>query len=148
MGIPILSSIAKAVVSIFGGAESIIDEFVHSGEEKAEAKQKLKDLQNRMALAVLGYEADFIKEAGQTVRAEIMGKSWLQRNWRPILMMVFAFILFNNFVLVPYVAAFGAEVPLLDIPPGMWGLLTVGVGGYIASRGVEKWQMLRNTEPE
>lgn len=70
--------------------------------------------------------------------AEAQGQSWLQRNWRPLLMVVFMLILVNNFILVPYVQAFGATVPSLPFPNGAWALLNVSVGGYIAGRSGEK----------
>jgi len=45
----------------------------------------------------------------------------------------------NNYVIAAYIELFFAvEVPVLEIGPEMWGLLKVGIGGYIASRGVEK----------
>ena len=55
-------------------------------------------------------------------------------------MLSFVFIIFNNYVIAPYAVAFvGPDViPMLDIPPGMWGLLTVGIGGYIGGRSYEK----------
>ena len=53
-------------------------------------------------------------------------------------MLAFVAIIVNNYILVPYAVAFGASVPMLEIPPGMWGLLTVGIGGYIGGRTYEK----------
>lgn len=54
-------------------------------------------------------------------------------------MLVFVLIIFNNYIIFPYAMAFGwSTAPMLPIPPEMWTLLTVGLGGYIASRGGEK----------
>jgi hypothetical protein len=36
------------------------------------------------------------------------------------------------------------DVPMLAIPEGMWTLLTVGIGGYIGGRTVEK--VLKNSD--
>ncbi len=79
-------------------------------------------------------------EAGRdVVLAEAEGESWLQRNWRPLTILNAAAILFNNYVLVPRLKAFGIEtVAVLTIPDGMWSLLTIGLGGYIVGRTVEK----------
>ena len=47
-------------------------------------------------------------------------------------------IIVNNYILAPYLqAAFGWSVTL-DLPPEMWTLLTVGVGGYVVGRSGEK----------
>ena len=67
------------------------------------------------------------------VAAEAKGESWLQRNWRPVLMLLCVFIVFNNYVLVPY---FKAPYTVLD--NNIWDLIEIGVGGYVAGRSLEK----------
>lgn len=103
-----------------------------------------KDLANRLKaditaqmLALQGAELD---AQAKVLVAELQGKSWLQRAWRPLTMLSFVFIIFNNYVIVPYAVAFAGpdSVPMLEIPPGMWGLLTVGIGGYVGGRTFEK----------
>lgn len=74
------------------------------------------------------------------------GGGWLQRNWRPVMMMVFIWIIFSNYVLVQYLAALGVVVPMLEIPPGMWNLLTVGLGGYVGGRSFEKVAKIKRGE--
>lgn len=69
----------------------------------------------------------------QTLTAEIKGESWLQRNWRPILMLTFTYIVAHNYILVPLFS-----LPSVEIPPAMWSLLEIGVGGYVVGRSVEK----------
>ena len=54
-------------------------------------------------------------------------------------MLTFGAILANNYIIVPWLQAFGVEtVAVLEIPEGMWGLLTVGLGGYVVGRTIEK----------
>ena len=67
------------------------------------------------------------------IRAEATGESWLQRNWRPLLMCLFGVIIANNYIIVPLFST-----PKADIPPDMWELLKLGVGGYVVGRSVEK----------
>jgi hypothetical protein len=101
-------------------------------------------IQAELAKEMLNAEGEFYKAAGSIITAEAKGESWMQRNWRPVTMLTFVFIIANNYILVPYIqfmsGLFGANllVPTLDIPEGLWGLLQIGIGGYIASRGVEK----------
>lgn len=101
-----------------------------------------KDMQQKikgeLGQELLKSQDELAKLASGNVMAEIQGHSWMQRNWRPSLMFVFMLILVNNFVLVPYAVAFGLTVPMLEFPQAFWGLLTVGVGGYIGGRTVEK----------
>jgi hypothetical protein len=53
-------------------------------------------------------------------------------------MLVFTFIVANNYVIAPYANAMGIVIPTLDIPPDMWELLQLGIGGYIVGRSLEK----------
>ena len=53
-------------------------------------------------------------------------------------MLCFVAIIANNYLLFPYIQLFGGSAVKLDIPPDMWDLLKLGIGGYIAGRSVEK----------
>lgn len=111
---------------------------------------KAQELKNEIMVASLNADSELYKAKGSIVTAEVKGESWMQRNWRPITMLTFVFIIANNYIIAPYAgyisSIFGwadeagnfLTVPVLSIPDGMWGLLQIGIGGYIASRGVEK----------
>jgi len=65
--------------------------------------------------------------------------NWLQRNWRPILMVIIMLILLNNYIIAPYVMLFFPKSALvLELPPALFTLLTIGVGGYVIGRSAEK----------
>ena len=72
------------------------------------------------------------------VIAEMKSGAWLAQNWRPITMLTFVAIIANNYILYPYLALFWNDAPMLEIPPDMWGLLKIGLGGYVVGRSVEK----------
>lgn len=122
-----------AIGKLFGGGEigAIVGKFVTD-------KDKAIALEAELTKELIGKAEAFVNASRDVIVAEAQGESWLQRSWRPITMLVFVFVIFNNYVLQPYVAAFGVMIPTLEIPNGMWALLNVGIGGYIASRGVEK----------
>lgn len=64
--------------------------------------------------------------------AEISGNS-LQRNWRPIVMLTFAFIIVYRYFISPIF-----NFPAIELPGPFWDLLSVGMGGYVIGRSVEK----------
>jgi len=74
----------------------------------------------------------------QIIVAEATGQSWLQRNWRPILMLSIVGIVVNNYILVPYLQLFSIPAQVLDLPERLWSLMTMGVGGYVVGRTGEK----------
>lgn len=71
-----------------------------------------------------------------TRKSKIM--SVLLESWRPVMMYVFMYIIAQYYILNPIAEFFWPALKLKDLPPEMWTLLTVAVGGYITSRGVEK----------
>lgn len=126
-------NILKALGSLIPSIGRTIEKAVKDKDLAATLTHDIKQL-------VLGIQQTLITAKANIIVAEAQGASWIQRSWRPITMLSFVFIIFNNYVIAPYAVAFvGPDViPMLDIPPGMWGLLTVGIGGYIGGRSYEK----------
>ena len=88
--------------------------------------------------AVLSANAEELQAQAGIVADEAKGESWLQRNWRPMTMLVFVFIVANNYIIAPYLQAmFNWSVPL-QTPPDLWALIKIGLGGYVVGRSAEK----------
>ena len=116
---------------LIGGLFSVIDKAV---EDKDQAAKIKADLQ---AMAFTGQLKE-LEAATSVIVAEAQGDSWLQRNWRPMLMCLFGLIVANNYLVGPYLEHFIGEAVILDLPPDMWDLLKIGVGGYVVGRSAEK----------
>lgn len=110
---------------------NLISEYIPDADKAAE-------LESAIRLSLLNHEEALVNASRDVIVAEAQGESWLQRSWRPIIMLMFGAILCNNYILAPYVEAFSGTAVVLEIPDGMWGLLTVGLGGYVVGRTVEK----------
>lgn len=111
---------------LIGGLFGLIDKTVEDKDQALQIKSNLQTM-------VLTGQMKEIEAAASIIQAEAQGESWLQRNWRPLLMCLFGLIIANNYLVVPL---FGT--PMADIPPDMWELLKLGVGGYVVGRSVEK----------
>jgi Holin of 3TMs, for gene-transfer release len=77
------------------------------------------------------------------VLAEIKSEHWLTRSWRPILMLtLLSFIVFVGLIIPLLDVVVGAPVPFNPrwqaLPPQFWDFLSIGVGGYIGGRTLEK----------
>ena len=121
-----LPLIAPAIAPIIGGLFGLIDKTVEDKNQATAIKARLQEM-------VLSGQIKEIEAAAAIIAAEAQGESWLQRNWRPLLMCLFGVIIANNYIVVPL---FGT--PMAEIPPDMWDLLKLGVGGYVLGRSVEK----------
>jgi len=125
-----IQAIIPAIGALIG---KVIDRAVPDQAEAARLRGQMLDILHTSGMAELEAQAKLIL-------AEAQGASWLQRNWRPVLMLVVVAIIANNYLVAPYInALFGAgSVPVLDLPERLWDLMTLGVGGYVAGRSAEK----------
>ena len=110
---------------------SLLDKVIPDPTAKAEAQLKLLELSQAGGLKEL--EASM-----NVVVAEAQSEHRLTATWRPITMLTFVTIIAFNYILFPILGLFIDNLPTLEIPPDMWDLLKIGLGGYVVSRGVEK----------
>ncbi len=111
---------------VINGLFGVIDKAVEDKDMAAKIKARLREM-------VLSGQMKEIEAAASIIVAEAKGDSWLQRSWRPLLMVLFGVIIANNYIVTPL---FGT--PSAEIPPDMWALLKLGIGGYVLGRSVEK----------
>ena len=69
---------------------------------------------------------------GEVIRSEAQGESWLQRNWRPLIMIFFAVLIGGYWF--GYTPENLSEEAILS----MFGLIKLGLGGYVLGRSAEK----------
>jgi hypothetical protein len=125
----ILGTGAKETVDAIGNAIDKIDK----SDEKLEMQLKYKQLLMEIEGSYLNYENKLLESQSKIVESEAKGDSWLQRNWRPMLMVICMFIMLNNYVLVPYF-----NIPVATLDDHIWRLMEMGVTGYVAGRSLEK----------
>ena len=110
--------------SIGGKVLDIVDDVV---EDKDEANRLKFEIQRQL----IENKSSELEAAAKIVLAEAQG-GWLQRNWRPLLMVTFAGLVVAHW--------FGFTAP--DIPESvqnsLLNIVMVGVGGYVVGRSGEK----------
>ena len=111
--------------SVIGDIGKIIDDLFTSDEERDAAKNKIMQVLREKELELQQMQTDIII-------AEAKG-NWLQRTWRPILMLSFGFIVIYNKFAAPL---FKWPIPVLE--GEFWTLLQIGIGGYVVGRSAEK----------
>jgi len=118
----ILNWFTTGVISEIG---KVIDSLFTSEEERIKAKNEVfKVLQEQ--------QMELQKLQTEIIVSEAKG-NWLQRSWRPILMLAFGFIVIYVKFLAPL---FDFKIPELENE--FWNLLQLGIGGYVVGRSAEK----------
>lgn len=103
----------------------VIDNLFTSEEERLKAKNEVfKVLQEQ--------QLELQKLQTEIILAEANG-NWLQRSWRPILMLSFGFIV----IYVKFIAPL-FSLPIPPLENEFWNLLQLGIGGYVVGRSAEK----------
>lgn len=119
-----------------GPVNKALDAFVKDNE----LKRKLQaDLELKL-VDHLGKSQD-LQQA--IVLAEVNSEHWLTRSWRPILMLsLLGFLAFVGLFLPIADLLAGQTLPFNPrwqlLPAPFWDFLSVGVGGYIGGRSLEK----------
>jgi len=126
------TQVLEAISGFLQPVSKIVDDVVTSKEEKLIIHNALETIKNEMTVKMLEYESKLTQAQAEIVKSETVG-SWLQRSWRPILMLLFGFILIYEYFIAN---VFG--LPKSGLPDAFWQLLNIGIGGYVVGRSAEK----------
>lgn len=117
----ILNVFKKETINSIG---SVVDNLSTSNEEKSNAKKELSEV-------VLNALTKVSEIQGEVIKTEMKG-NFLQRSWRPIMMLAFGTILVCKwFGLTDANIDHELELKLMDI-------VQLGLGGYVVGRSAEK----------
>jgi len=134
-----IGGLARDIRSAITGKDSITsDQQIRLIELSQQIESATLQAEKELSLARSELEKTEIEQRSLILQAEIKGGSWMQRNWRPLTMLVFVYIVANNYIIVPYARCFYSDFPIMDLPPYLWDLLKIGLGGYVVGRSAEK----------
>ena len=116
----ILGAVAPMVKTLFDTIDKTID-------NKGEADKIKQTIQEKL----LSGQLKELEAQASIIVAESKG-GWLQRNWRPILMLIFAGLVVAHW--------FGFTAPNIpeSVQNSLLNIVLVGMGGYIVGRSGEK----------
>lgn len=117
-----IAAILPAVMGLIGKA---VDKAVPD-------KGQAADLKAKITLAAMEQDNSELESATKAILAEATGESWLQRNWRPMLMLWFAGLVGAHWL--------GFTPPGLsqDTIDHLLSIVQIGIGGYVLGRSGEK----------
>ena len=111
----------KPVTDVVNAVGELIGRLTLPGREK-------KELEAEILKLVYDREREMAEAQASVLREEATG-NWLQRSWRPLVMLTFAVIV---------LAGAFTSLPILEDSSRFWDLLEIGLGGYIVGRSGEK----------
>ena len=111
----------KLLSGLVSEITSVVDTLAVSSKEK-------KQIEADLVAAIARQEEALSQSQSSIIQAEAQG-NWLQRSWRPIVMLVFTLIILAGTFL---------NLPILADTSRFWDLLEIGLGGYIIGRGSEQ----------
>jgi Holin of 3TMs, for gene-transfer release len=118
-------SASDPITAALNIGSALIEKLFPDPAQQADARLKLLALQQSGELAQ-------IQASTQIIVAEASSESWAARNWRPILMLTFGFLIVARW--------FGWAAPNLSEAEylKLWDIVQLGLGGYVVGRSVEK----------
>ena len=121
----------KKIIDWFGGSVvkdllGGLDNLFTSKEEKIKAENVIKQI-------LIQKELELQKMQTEIIVAEAKG-NWMQRSWRPILMLSFGFII----IYTKFISQLSSHLITPELEPEFWNLLQIGIGGYLIGRTGEK----------
>lgn len=122
----------STIAGIFKPASDLIDKITTTDEERMEAENKFLQIQNNVNMKILELESKLLESKTNIIVSESKGESWLQRNWRPCVMLTLTTLVVLHWVgLTPENLSETEIKELLDI-------VELGLGGYVIGRSGEK----------
>ena len=103
----------------------VIDKLFPDAENRDQVKVVLAEM-------LINGELDELTQQAGVIKAEAQGEGWLQRSWRPLVMLTFMVLVVCRWM--------GWSAPDLspEVELKLFSIIQLGIGGYIASRGAEK----------
>ncbi len=136
--------------NIFGGGlgalvKSTVGAFKLDPEKKAEfqaaidansalIEQKQLELQGKLQDAV----SQEVQASADIIKTEAQSQSWLPRNVRPLLLLMWGSLITFNFVAPMIAHLFHTPIEPLTLDPWVYRLTIIGYTGYISMRSLEK----------
>jgi len=98
-------------------------------------------LRSEIEKAILDTFAEVSKSQASVIEKEMSGEGWMQRNWRPMVALGFAFIVFFYGLLTPVMVSWVGLPPVRvgdDLLKWIMDAVVICLGGYIGGRSLEK----------
>jgi hypothetical protein len=136
--------------NIFGGSlvkgiKDLVGTFKLDPAKKAELEAVLdrnaaaiEVKQRELEITLAGAITAEIEMSGRVIEAEARSKSWLPRNVRPLLLLMWGTLITLNALLPLVSRVVGVAIEPIPLDPWVYKLTAIGFTGYVTGRTIEK----------
>lgn len=134
--IPLVTAAGLALKLLQGPISQILDKHIADRQTRDKLAAELQQ-------TFLDHVEKEQEQQASIIIAESKSEHWLTANWRPLLMMMLmGFLMLVGLVIPAIDLVAGHPIPYrprwAELPEGFWQFLTIGMGGYIGGRSLEK----------
>lgn len=141
---------AISLTTILGGTllssiSDIISKFKASPEDKLKLQEALAQNTQDLAVKQLELEKNLqdaltseIQASAEIIKAEAGSQSWLPRNVRPLLLLLWGTLITANYFLPLVAQVFKLPLQPIALDPWVFKLTVIGFTGYVTARTWEK----------
>lgn len=130
-----LSFVTGPVTDFLSKVGNTVRQYVTTDKDRLEADQKLAELTSAFQMKLAELDTQWAQTQRDVIVAEATGHSWLQRNWRPMLMLYFAGLI----GLIVWTGGYvnGRQLDH-DFIMEILSIVKIGISGYVMGRSAEK----------
>jgi hypothetical protein len=130
-----IATILKFVLGPLVG--HLVDLYKSYNQKQISESQLRRDIEK----VILGTFNEVSKTQAEVIMAEAKGENWLQRNWRPVVAVAFAFVVVFYGLITPIMVGWFGMPPVRvgdDLLKWIMDAVVICLGGYIGGRSLEK----------
>lgn len=125
---------------------TLVDRLFPDKNKQDEAKAEMQRILNDAEAKRQEAEASKMESQSKVIVAEASSQSYAARNWRPHLMYSLMAVIPYNYIVAPVLMSFGLRIDLVPIPPELWTVLSIGLGGYIGKDAIASYTQAKFNE--
>lgn len=124
--------------NITDGVAKIISLFKIDPTVAAQNAEKLQEIQAGIVSKMIDATATEVQAQAEIIKAEAQSVSWLPRNVRPLLLLMWGSAITLNVIITIFAHIHLTNWTPVPLDPWVYKLTAAGFGGYVGLRTIEK----------
>jgi hypothetical protein len=141
---PLFDKLATILGSNLGDTVAkVVGVFKLSPEQAAEHAAELAKIQADLTAKTVDAATAEMNASAEVIKAEAQSQSWLPRNVRPLLLLLWGLAITLNSIVPIFVRVWMPEFQVVALDPWVYKLTAIGFTGYVTAR---TWEKVTNSD--